>query len=65
MSFTDQYSLVVGERGKVFDGCSRKKPIASSRRLLFITNRQIQIGWKVGYVVQELRNRKEYQPPES
>jgi hypothetical protein len=22
------------------------------------TNRQIQIGWKVGYVVQELRNRK-------
>jgi len=25
MSFIDQYSLVVGERGKVFDGCSRKE----------------------------------------
>jgi hypothetical protein len=59
MPCIDEYSLVVGELGKVFDGCSRPK--ANRQFALFvysIKNRQIQIGWKAGYVVQELRNRK-------
>jgi hypothetical protein len=39
MPFIDQYSLVVGELGKVFDGCSR--PEANRQFALFVIQSKI------------------------
>ena len=59
MPFIDQYSLVVGELGKLFDGCSR--PEANRQFALLVIQSKIarsKSDGKTGYVVQELRNRK-------
>jgi hypothetical protein len=64
--FIDQYSLVVGELGKVFDGCSR--PEANRQFALFVIQSKIARSKSDGKPVTLFKNYeivREYQPAES
>ena len=66
MPFIDQYSLVVGELGKVFDGCSR--PEANRQFALFVIQSKIARSKSDGKPVTLFKNYeivREYQPAES
>ena len=64
--FIDQYSLVVGELGKVFDGCSRLE--ANRQFALFVIQSKIARSKSDGKPVTLFKNYeivREYQPAES